>query len=194
MTLRSARAVAIACVLMPVVGFAQTASRAASPKARQDAAIVKDFNTRVTKYMDLRKKEAGKSPKPTNSSDKLEDQRKQIAASIRVVRAAARQGDIFTPPIARYFRHQIAATLAGPQGKTIRASLRHAEPLHGVAVKVNERYPSGEPLQSTPPSLLLNLPELPKELQYRIVGNDLVLHDTAPDIIVDFIPNVFPKS
>jgi hypothetical protein len=41
---------------------------------------------------------------------------------------------------------------------------------------------------------LLNLPELPKELQYRIVGNDLVLHDTAPDIIVDFIPNVFPKS
>jgi hypothetical protein len=49
-------------------------------------------------------------------------------------------------------------------------------------------------LQSTPPSLLLNLPPLPKELEYRIVGRELVLHDTAPGIIVDFIPNVVPQS
>lgn len=194
MSLPGNRFVAIACLLMASCAFGQSTGRATAPRARQDAAIVKDFQSRVTKYMDLRRKEAGKSPKPTTSTDKLADSREQIAGSIRVVRAAARQGEIFAPPIARYFRRRIAATLAGPQGKAIRASLRHAEPLRGVSLKVNERYPAGAPLQSTPPSLLLNLPELPKELEYRIVGSDLVLLDTAPNIIVDFIPNVFPKS
>jgi hypothetical protein len=73
-------------------------------------------------------------------------------------------------------------------------SLRRAEPVHGVALKVNGTYPQGVPLQSTPPTVLLHLPRLPKELEYRIVGHDFALHDTVTNLIVDFIPNAIPDS
>ena len=41
-----------------------------------------------------------------------------------------------------------------------------------------------------PPSLLLNLPKLPKELEYRFVGRELILRDIAANLIVDVIPEV----
>jgi hypothetical protein len=63
-----------------------------------------------------------------------------------------------------------------------------------LALHVNQVYPQGIPLQSTPPTLLLNLPTLPKELEYRIVGRNLVLHDIVPNIIVDFIPDAIPSA
>ncbi len=172
----------------------QTSAPQPPVSAHQDDAVVKDFEARVAQYMQFRKKEAGNPPKPTTSSEKLAERRDQMAESVRAVRAGAKQGDVFTDPIAHYFRRQIAATLHGEQGAKIRASLRRAEPLRGLQLHVNERYPDGVPLQSTPPSLLLNLPPLPKELQYRLVGSDLVLLDTAPNTIVDFISNVVPQS
>jgi len=49
-------------------------------------------------------------------------------------------------------------------------------------------------LQSTPPTLLLNLPELPKGLEYRILGRELVLRDTDANIVVDYIPNALPDT
>jgi hypothetical protein len=174
--------------------WSQTSTPSETLSVQKEREVVKDFEHRVAQYMRMRKKEAGSPPKPTNSSTKLAESEGQMADSIRAARSGAHQGDIFTPQIAQCFRDQIAATLSGPQGSKIRASLKHAEPLSGISLKVNEKYPQGVALQSTPPSLLLNLPILPKELEYRIVGNDLVLHDIAPNIIVDFIPNAVPQS
>ncbi len=183
------------CAWLLTSGLFSACQTSAPPaSAGQDDAIVRDFETRVAQYTQFRKKEAGKPPKPTTSSEKLEEHRDQMAKSVRTVRAGAKQGDVFTGPIAQYFRRQIAATLHGEQGAKVRASLRRAEPLRGIQLRVNDQYPDGLPLQSTPPTLLLNLPPLPKELQYRIVGQDLVLLDTAPNVIVDFIPNVLPQS
>jgi hypothetical protein len=163
----------------------------ASPRRAQ---TVNDFETRVAKYLDLRKHQAGSAPGPTNNLEKLADTQQTLAAKVIVLRQDAKQGDIFTPEIAAYFRHQIAATLKGRHGHTIRASLRHAEPVPALALRVNQVYPQGVPLQSTPPTLLLNLPPLPKELEYRIVGRNLVLHDTVPNIVVDFIPDAIPTA
>ncbi len=181
-------------LLTGVMAGAQSSPPPRSSAPQRDAAVVIDFEGRVAQYMKLRTKEAGKSPKPTAATDKLANDRDQMANSIREVRSGARQGDIFTEPVARYFRRQIAATLHGPQGPKIRASLNHAEPLRGISLRVNEPYPQALPLQSTPPSLLLSLPTLPKELQYRIVDSDLVLLDTAPNIVVDYIPHGFPAQ
>ena len=73
------------------------------------------------------------------------------------------------------------------------ASLHHAEPVIDVKVQVNAVYPENVPLQSTPPSILINLPKLPPELDYRIVGHNLVLRDVGANIIVDYIPGAIPS-
>jgi len=162
-------------------------SRAGSTRpAPDDAQIVKDFEARVTAYCDL-VKQAGPT-KQTDSPSKLAQTRQQLAEKVQAARPGAKQGDLFTPEAAAYFRRQIAATLAGHDGAKIRASLRHAEPVQNVPLQVNTRYPQSAPLQSTPPTLLLNLPRLPRELQYRIVGRALVLYDVGADLIVDYIP------
>ena len=54
---------------------------------------------------------------------------------------------------------------------------------------MNAKYPSSAPLPTVPANLLLNLPTLPKELDYRIVNKDLILRDVDADIIVDFMQN-----
>ena len=59
---------------------------------------------------------------------------------------------------------------------------------------MNGIYPPKVPLQSTTPSLLANLPPLPKEIEYRIVNDDLVLHDITANIIVDFLPHAIPGA
>src|SRR5207249_5957844 len=40
--------------------------------------ILKDFEARVNNYLELRKKEAGSPPRPTNSADKLAQNRSQM--------------------------------------------------------------------------------------------------------------------
>jgi hypothetical protein len=162
-------------------------------QAPNDNAVVKDFQARVAKYLDVHKA-TGIAKKQTDSPDKLADQKHQAAEKIRESRPAARQGDIFTPEIGAYFKKQIAATLQGPEGAKVRASLRRAEPLPNLHLEVNQPYPQKLPLQSTPPTLLLNLPRLPGELQYRIVGSTLVLYDTASNLIVDFLPDAVPAT
>jgi hypothetical protein len=167
-------------------------SMAALAASGDDAQTVKDFEARVAKYIDLRKKDAGSGPRPTSSSDKLAETRKDLQAKAKALRPNAAQGDIFTPRISGYLRRRISRVLRGREGMKIRASLRHAEPVHGIELHVNESYPEGVPLQSTPPTLLLNLPTLPDGLEYRIVERSLVLRDVPPNLIVDFVPNAVP--
>ena len=101
------------------------------------------------------------------------------------------RGKFLLRDLADYFRRQIAATLNGRHGKQIRSSLRHSEPTE-MELQINQSYPEKVALQSTPPTLLLNLPELPKGLEYRILRRELVLRDSDANIIVDYVPNALP--
>jgi hypothetical protein len=192
------RALKITVVLLPVTLLVSAAAASTSTQTdagnAKDTQVIKNFQDLANKYLDFRKNEVGSSPRPTNSPDKIADTQQQLAAKLQDKRKDAHQGDIFKPEIADYFRRQIAGTLATKHGKKIRASLKHAEPVHGLVLHVNQVYPQGIPLQSTPPTLLLNLPSLPKELQYRIVGHNLVLYDSVPDVVVDFIPDAIPPE
>jgi hypothetical protein len=158
---------------------------------KRDAVAVKEFQNRIDNYLSAKKKQ-DIAKKPTDSPGKLAQEKQQTAEKTQAARPKAQQGDIFTPSVATYFKKQIEGTLRGPNGEKVRASLRHAEPLPNVQLKVNAKYPKNLPLQSTPPTLLMNLPQLPKELQYRIVGSTLVLYDMSSGLIVDFIPNAVP--
>ena len=167
-----------------------------APRVNRDSVVIKDFESRVTDYVKLSKKAASgpAAPKPTDDPAKLKEYQLALAAKIRAGRPQAKQGDLFPPDVTKMFQRLIAMSFSGPRGEKLRASLRHAEPVKTLNLQVNDSYPQGLPLQSTPPSLLLDLPKLPSELEYRIVGRDLVLRDVKANLIVDFISNVIPAS
>jgi len=178
-------AVAVLCLVL-IGGVKSVAQEAVA--AADSVKLGTDFQNRAKQYLDLRKKVAGKSPKQSDSPTGIAANQKVLGERIRDARSGAKQGEIFTPELTTYFRRKIAASLTGPHGNGVRASLRHADPVN-VKLQVNQTYPENVPLQSTPPSLLLNLPSLPEGLEYRIVGRDLVLRDTEANIVVDFIPD-----
>lgn len=54
---------------------------------------------------------------------------------------------------------------------------------------MNAPYPENQPRPTVPANLLLTLPTLPEPLEYRIVGQHLLLLDTEADLIVDYVLN-----
>ena len=62
----------------------------------------------------------------------------------------------------------------------------------GLKVDVNGIYPTTIPLATFPPALLRKLPDLPPELEYRIVGRSLILRDVKANLIVDILRDVVP--
>jgi hypothetical protein len=162
------------------------------PPVNADSAIIQDFEKRVNGYLQLRKGVESKLAqlKATPSQEKISHHEDELARAVRAARKGARPGDIFTPRISGEMRHLIAMAVQTGAGKNIRESLRHAEPVQ-LHLSVNGSYPAHLPLQSTPPSLLANLPMLPAEIEYRVTGQDLILLDTKANLIVDLISGVF---
>lgn len=161
----------------------------------QDSLVVVEFQSRVDEYMKLRKRALSEVPalKPTDSPEDIAEHKRDLTHKLREARPHARQGTIFTPKVSDLFQRLLAADLQGPEAAQVRASLRRAAPVPQVPLRVNALYPEGLPLQSTPPSILLDLPRLPQGLEYRIVGRDLVLLDVSAGLIVDFVPRALPS-
>ena len=61
-----------------------------------------------------------------------------------------------------------------------------------MKLTVNMTYPSKLPLATVPAKLLRALPDLPPELEYRIVGRSLLLRDVKANIVVDFVRDAVP--
>jgi hypothetical protein len=165
-----------------------------SQKVNPDAALIQDFQARVKDYVKLQKQEeAGlRALKPTASPEAIGHHEHELAERIRKVRHGIAQGSIFTPQIAAEFHRLIAMAMQGTDAGHVDQSLQHAEPAK-LPLRIGERYPvPGVPLQSTPPTLLQNLPPLPPELDYRIVDRALILRDAKANLIVDFAPNMMP--
>ena len=101
--------------------------------------------------------------------------------------------DIFTHEVAERLRKIIRSEFHGPEGRIARQTIRQDDPSKVIVrLHVNDVFPEGIPLTTTPPNLLLRLPELPQELAYRFVGRDLTRIDTKAGLIVDLIPNAIP--
>lgn len=185
------RSVLIVVLLIAATALAQDR---VTPTARpEDTATQQDFERRVSKYLDLRNHLDDAAGKKTASAAEAAAHQKQLAEKVRAQRAATQHGDIFTPQITEFFKRQLKASFRGDNGRRMRASLAHAEPLPKLKLAVNDAYPSQLPLQSTPPSLLLSLPRLPSGIEYRFVGRDLILYDSATNLIVDFLHEALPN-
>jgi hypothetical protein len=157
-----------------------------------DAAVLKDFEARIGKYLEIHKDAAKGAARLKETENPAEVSRAQsaLADRIRSQRAAAKQGDIFTPEIRSRFRRLLAPEMKGEEGRDAKAVMKDDAPAPGaIPFKVNAKYPEGQPLPTVPSNVLLNLPRLPEPLEYRIIGKHLVLLDSDADIIVDYIPN-----
>jgi hypothetical protein len=165
------------------------------PAVNADAAILQDFTKRVGEYVKLHKSVEDSLPrlKKTESPEKIERHEHELARRIREARGPAGEGAIFTPEIGAEFKRLIALAMQGQKATVVKQSLKHAEPVRAPKrLRVNHSYPEHLPLQSTPPTLLENLPRLPPELEYRIVGHDLILRDAKANLVVDLVPNAIP--
>jgi hypothetical protein len=172
----------------PTAAVSAPQSRAASPNS--DALAQKDFKDRVDKYVELHRRAEKNAPplKETTDPNKIKTAENTLAATIRAERSTAQPGDIFTPAIRDHFRRLLSPSLKGEDGRDAKQILKDDAP-GGVPLKVNAKYPEGAPLPTVPAHVLANLPTLPKEVEYRIIGKHLILLDTEADIIVDYIQN-----
>lgn len=162
------------------------------PPVNPDAAVIDDFETRLKAYLNLRgnvESQIGRL-KPTSSAGAISRHEREMRHRIREARRDARQGDIFSPPVAAEIRRLIGLAMQAQNAKHIEQSLQHSEPVR-VNVRVNDTYPEAVPLQSTPPTLLENLPKLPDGIEYRINGRDLLLLDAKARLILDIVPGIF---
>jgi hypothetical protein len=115
----------------------------------------------------------------------------ELAVAIRAERPDATQGDFFTPALAPELRSRIAHALAmnGFTAADVRASeQRDAIDAGAVVLRVNGTFPwvLGTAVF---PCVIAALPPLSPELQYRFVGDALVLIDVHASLIVDLLPH-----
>jgi len=174
-----------------VPGFA---GQAQTPRVNEEARDFKTFIDRVQAYVKMQKGLEASLPtlKPTNDAAQIVEHQHALARKIVDARRDARQGDIFTHEVTERFRKIILRAFHGPEGRFARQTIRPDSPSKVFVLHVNDVYPEEIPLTTTPPTLLLKLPELPPELAYRFVGHDLALKDIKAGLIVDLIPNAIP--
>jgi hypothetical protein len=147
--------------------------------------IMADFSNRVSEYFELRSELEKRLPPRTVTADVSAIRRgvRALAKEIRVARAGARQGDIFTPTISVEFRRVLLLEMNANTWETIMDDNPGELSNH-----INGDYPKGEPLSSVPPNILAALPRLPEDIQYRFLGRNLILLDTRASVILDRIP------
>jgi hypothetical protein len=176
-----------------IVGLALTLTAAAQqPPVNAVGAAHKAFLDRLQEYVQYRDKVDTGIPalKETNDPAKIAEREKALGDALIKGRPDARLGDYFVKPIQPILTKMIHEDFA-KRSRADRKALIVELP-KWVKVVVNARYPNVLPLATFPPNLLEQMPQLPKGLEYRIVGRDLILHDIAGNVVVDIMPNVFP--
>ena len=168
-----------------------------APSVLQDIVATQAFETRVTDYVLLHRLLETPFPpwRMTRDIAQIQAAQRELARRIQLARANAHQGDLIRPDVARVFRRRIAACLSPEEWAAILADNAAEEKEVRIGppptLHVNMEWPEQVPFGFVPPQLLATLPVLPPELQYRIIGNSLVLWDHHANIIVDFLPGAF---
>ena len=117
-----------------------------------------------------------------------------LRTAIVAARPLAREGDLFTPVVARVLRERIdVALLDHPHGAghILMPRFRPVAGDPGPSVNTTFGYFLGYVKW---PSLARALPVLPRELEYAVWGTDLVLVDADTDLVIDILRNALPAG
>jgi hypothetical protein len=182
---------------------AHRAAEAAHDQTKLDAQALDLMEDAVEDYVKKVHKPAAKQvgPPPENATAaQIDAHRRALAEAIRALRSQARQGDLIPPAAQPVVKRVIAAELAGRAGAPARKEILAGNPpldpdrddRMSVRLAVNADYPSAAALSTVPPSVVLTLPQLRKEVEYRFVNRDLVLLDVESNVILDFLRSAAP--
>lgn len=127
------------------------------------------------------------------TAEEIEKHKTVLAEKIQAARKEAKPGDIFTPDSQRAFRRAIEKAHSGERAAKMDRTIVQGEPVK-LDLYVNKPYPEKIPITTVPPTLLQHFPKLPKKIEYRLVGSDLVLEDTESNLVIDIFPGAFPNA
>jgi hypothetical protein len=159
------------------------------------------FNDRLDAFVKLRKQASDNVPPADKKATPAAIQQRELALAeaIRKARPDAHAGDILSPDVKPLFNRLLRNTFKGPGSKKMRASIKEGNPKNEKGpgevepvIQVNALYPKNAPLSTVPPSLLMKLPKLPKEIEYRFVGRTLILRDRESNLIIDYMKEAVP--
>jgi hypothetical protein len=166
----------------------KTQTHAVNPVGEATAA----FKKRLDEYLKLRSAITGKIPDVSETRDpnKISAREKALGQALAATRAAAKPGDVFgdMAPIIK----QIVAKDWASRSAADRTAIFKELPA-GLQVNINKPYPTTLPLLTMPSNLLINLPMLPEDLEYRIVDRHLLLRDRDANLVIDILYNVRPR-
>jgi hypothetical protein len=168
--------------------------RVVGPLSPADAQALATMNDRLKDYIDLHTKLERSLPRLPKDATPQEIDKNQRAfeALVRNARARAKPGDIFTPEARPVIKRLLATVFGGPDGRQLKASIMDENTV-GIRISVNGRYPDTVPLSSVPPQVLQTLPKLSEDMEYRFIGDRLILLDTHAHVIADFIDDALPQ-
>ena len=152
-----------------------------------------EFESRAKEYAQRRESIEQKLPTLPKqaSAEQIAAHKEALLRNVSEDRKGVVKGNIFNPGAEAYVRSVVAAYAKGREGAQLKKELIEAEN-KTVQVKVNIPYPEAAELLEMPPSLLLELPQLPKQLRYRFVGTSLLLVDRENQLIIDYMTNALP--
>ena len=195
----------LCCVLAAITAAAQSqnsgqvpasgaATASAQARSNRDAPELTEFKKRIEEFAKLHRTLETTLPKlPSEASpEQIDRHQRALATLVSSSRPKARPGDIFTPAARTYIHGVMERLFANANRRQLRESIQDENP-GPVKLAVNGKYPEGVPLSTMPPEVLEALPLLPDELEYRFVGDALILLDSRADVVVDFLPNTLPK-
>jgi hypothetical protein len=201
MTIRYRTPVVVALALAMIVAARSPgalAQQVSSPTQTRSGAVneygaaTKSFLDRLQQYMTFHNnvEKMVPPPKQTSSPEEIAKREAALGAMLIERRPDAKEGDFFIEEYRPYLIKIIREDMADRPVADRKALV--VELPKDVAIGVNMVYPPQLPLATFPGKLLKALPELPKGLEYRIVGRHLILRDVTGNIIVDILRDVFP--
>jgi len=159
----------------------------------KDKGAVAAFEARVKQYAKMREDIEDKMPKLSKEStpEQIEAHKTAFEARVKAARAGAKRGQIFTKDIVTYIRATIRQEFKGTERAKLRETVLEAD-TKGVPLRINYPYPESKELTEMPPTLLLKLPQLPKQLRYRFVKRNMLLVDRENGLILDYMLDAVP--
>jgi hypothetical protein len=162
------------------------------PGTNAQGAATLEFQNRIKAYLKIHNEAETKVPnlKRTDDPKEISDREALLAKAIQTLRANAKIGEIFAPEYQPYFIKIVQDDFA-TRSREARTAIIDELPKN-MKVDVNTVYPTTLALATFPAALLRKLPDLPPELEYRLVGRSLILRDVKANLIVDILRDVVP--